>query len=619
MKKFLMILAVMMCIFVYSSFASVVIPDYNWVLNINYLDHLGHYTGTPEAVQQAHITNSTIFGGTGYLNLDGTTDFIKLRSGDSNKTLNGSFSVRAWFIHNVSIDDCIITYIREGDGNIEGYKLCVMASNKIQVALYNGTGAGSVTFNNSNDTINIGTVYAVHFTFNVTDSMARIYLNGTLTTKWNTTGKTPTFGYRMCQAIGAELYNLTGTCNNIDKDFMGGIWNVAEWHGYALTQTEVYSDFINRTEYGYYTSFVKINIYDEKNLSLLIGSPSIINIISPISTFNLTNIYGTANFSINNTNDSTYNYEFILTNPGYKSRTKYIDMRGFSSGYDENYTISMYLLSSTISSDSIIKAIDENGKTIPYMKVIIYRENPLLFNSFYVVNELFTNFEGQTIHDFERNSSIYYKFEFLYNNITLSMTDKTLIFQDILTHQVQLTQSQILSLNYFLPAITYMTPISNSSGIYLEVNYSFSGGNLKGGKVEVKKTIFNTNSEIVASNSSTASFGMLNVKWIPEQNARYFVSGYIDTNTAGSWYPTDNIEYFFQSNPFKSYGVIGLFIAMLFIGFFALLNTNNYSLTIVMTIISLGICSMIGFVSITWGTLVFLACAGGLIIFSRQK
>jgi hypothetical protein len=216
----------------------------SWTFNTDVYDGYNVENGT--LVGHANIVTSTLFGGTGYLLLDGASDYVKLRWIDNHSITNGSFSVRTWFMKdNAASEDVLMSYLRVADGNSEGYRMWLTNTGKLQVNFWNGT-TGNQMFNNSNASITTGKIYEVHFVFNMSDSKARIYLNGTLDNEWFTAGQAPSFGIRMCHSIGAGFYYGTSPCSQLEKDMEGKIWNSAEWFGYALTSSEVAADFANK-------------------------------------------------------------------------------------------------------------------------------------------------------------------------------------------------------------------------------------------------------------------------------------------------------------------------------------------------------------------------------------
>jgi hypothetical protein len=203
--------------------------------------------------------------------------------------------------------------------------------------------------------------------------------------------------------------------------------------------------------------------------------------------------------------------------------------------------------------------------------------------------------------------------------VLVSETGKTYIFQDTLTHQVNLIENQLKAISYAIGAYAYMTPIRNNSGL-LEVNFTFSGQNIKGGRIEVKRSYWNNSPIIIAQNSSLLSADMLNIQWTPEQNANYIVSAYVDTNTSGSDYLVQRVEWSWPSDSIVIFGFVGILATLLLVGFIALLFADYYALSISGSIIVLALSAFyFKFISLTWATIVFLGAAAAFIIFTRPK
>ena len=697
MRKTIILLLFMLIVIPLSVFA-IRNPENNWQLNRDYNDSMNVKNGS--MVGNGSIVAGTLFGGIGYLNLDGTGDYVKLGWVDNTSRANdSSFSMRIWVKRNsLGSKDGLATNFRAGDGNLSGYRLViagggVMTWTQCNEAFNSCNAVSSSGYLNSTDA-----VFAVHIVYNATEQKMRMYVNGTLNNS-QISNYNLTFGNRMCQAIGAEPYKVTNPCDTIDSDADAKLWNYAVWYGYALTSQEVFTDFstrylypvvnssvtypinngvynytsyngsiliyldqikggarcwlndtrwtnqtgnltINKSYYSFYKnvditrvnntityycndstgnwsngtinfiigSGVRINVYDEKNRTMINFTNVTIHLIGEFATLNLTTSLGYWNVEIINGD-----YEIRVIADGYSRRSKYVTLEtGLA-----NQTIDMYLLLDSISSSSILKVIDEDSNLISNLKIVVLREDPTIFDTFYTVNEVYTNFEGESISTFERNN-YYYKFEFWYNNVLVSTTQKTFIFQDTLTHQIQLGEDVLLGLQYLFPSNTFMTEIVNNSGV-LEVNFTFSGGNLKGARVEAKRMIFSTNDILVAENSTNTTYGFLNLRWIPEPGAKYIVTGFVDTNTENSEIPRETREYL-PPGSWLVFGLFGVFVSILIVGFFALISPGDYRISIVFTLFGLAIVSILGLMPIKWIIFVPIIIVGiMIIIFSRGK
>lgn len=408
--------------------------------------------------------------------------------------------------------------------------------------------------------------------------------------------------------------------------------NDTRWDYQTNTSNQIY--FINNTEV---TTKQNISIYancsnsigDKENITFWFYLDNILEVYiydvesrTLIDYENIT-VYASnqdVDYYVNLTTDTGYigivsvlpgNYEIVASSDNYPGRRVYEDVL-----YGSKYIVNMYLLNSSKSDYSVLRVIDEDGFVVEDVTINVLREFLPGFEDYRVVNEHITNFEGETISNFNRDNT-YYKFQFWYNDVLVEETEKTLIFQDTLTHQLSLTEDALLSIKYLLPATTFMSEPYNASGV-MKVDYTYSGSNLKGAKLVVTKRLLNSNDIIETQNSSSLSAGTLTVSWIPDKVSHYIIEGFVDTNTPNSFFSTNMAEYKNNKN-ISILGLLGIFITLIIVGTVASLNTEHPAATVIMALVALVVCSAIGFISLPWAYIVLLASIAGIIAFSKAK
>lgn len=331
-----------------------------------------------------------------------------------------------------------------------------------------------------------------------------------------------------------------------------------------------------------------------------------------INTTTITFDFVTLLDGVYNTSTGIYNFQGANIEPGY------YEVRYSASGYSDrtrtiyisdteliNYTF--YLLNSSLSDYSVIRVIDEDSKPVEDIRVAIYREFPPSYN---LINEVYTNFEGETTSDFIRNT-VYYRFYLYTGDTLLYVSNNTLIFKDTLNIQVPLTEDQLQSLKYIVET-SHNISLSNDT-----CTFKWAGNGIKAAKVVLQQVSLSSTAVTIDQNQTNTTYGTLILHYTASPNVRYICKGWLDTNTSSSWFVGDQDEYINQSS-IAVFGLVGLFIAFIIVVAFSLSKTDHPIALIVMALVALVFSSLIGFINIGYGYLIMICAIGGFLIFRMR-
>jgi len=400
------------------------------------------------------------------------------------------------------------------------------------------------------------------------------------------------------------------------------------------------ADRINVTSYKIYYlqekdteeshSFGGLN-YFNKTYTIYIGHTILNYFIKDSSTDSLID-YQNVSFNMFYTDTSNY-YNYTLTNGTLyiaDAESGAVDITITSAGYNsflESTTITegqlnskiFYLTNTSATTGTILKTIDSSSRPIENATIVIYQYlNESLdihdWNAYSVIQTVQTNFEGETTYEFIQETQ-YYRFKIYVNDILIEETSPSLIFRSQINFQVVVTPSQLQSLLFLTPSTTnlYETIIGSN----YSYNFTWAGGDLKGARLSVVKRNMLGGEQLLQEVSSSMSYGNLYVSFIPDQEAKYIVEGWVDTNTENSFFPAQMSELNFSDN-FGILKTVGLIISYFIILALSLLMTQHPAGSIIGCIIGLVFAAVLGLLNIATGSLILIITIGGLVVYLNK-
>ncbi|MFO7968663.1 MAG: LamG domain-containing protein [Candidatus Izemoplasmatales bacterium] len=271
-------------------------------------------------------------------------------------------------------------------------------------------------------------------------------------------------------------------------------------------------------------------------------------------------------------------FSFTLTNRSFNNLTLYLVEKGSA----DNITATVY--------DELGDEVE--GATIEVLK---YNKDT---NSYKLVSQRYTNWQGITNLNLFKNN-VYYKFRIYYDDVLKLTTNPTYIYQDSINFQIK--KRDIISESYFsLENINYQLIYNNNTG---NVKFEYSdptGTEVEKACLKIQKTqgitTTNYNSSCIDSQSGT-----ILVPISIQNNTRYTARAYVTISGEELFLDSIVLSGVFE----KIGGKIGLFLILLVTITLSFTGLWNPVVAIVLTPIPLLLGSLIGFVDINTGIIIF--------------
>lgn len=347
-----------------------------------------------------------------------------------------------------------------------------------------------------------------------------------------------------------------------------------------------------------------VNIYDEETQNLITASVDV-TVSSADNSYNATTTTGNVTF----TELPAGLYIISASSAAYTTRFDSVTITAQS-----NESVNMYLLNSSNSNNKIITLINDDSAPIENARIVIERQYA---TDYIKVNEVYTNFEGETTSDFIEDT-VYYRFLVYVDDVLVKTSARTFIFSSKteLTIQVAVTDDQLASIRDLLPASGDVT-IDNVSGT-MRYSYTWAGADVRAGRLVLVQRALTTGDYTLATNESSGAFGTVTLDFNPTASVTYIGEGYLQANTTAEWQRIAQVEYR-QNNPAQTFGLLGVMLSFLIVGTLSTLGSSNPSQAIVLYILGFVVVTLIAFMSITWGFISLIAICGGIIIFTRRN
>jgi hypothetical protein len=392
-----------------------------------------------------------------------------------------------------------------------------------------------------------------------------------------------------------SVFNLT----NVSSGKYNVIINT--WDGYNQTQT------LNLT---YNITFVA-KIYDEMtgkiidnvtaNLTFISDDPSYLQTLSFTTSSGLVSIEGLA----------YVDYSIIYEAPGYTKRHFYMTKEELQL----NGTLNLFLLGVIYGQFAIISVVDQNDKQIEGAFVKVLKNIPN-FDNKQILSILRTNFQGESTLDFNFYTDNY-QFIVVYDDRIVKISQETQISKQVISIQVPLSEDVFEGTKYYTNV--YATAeIINGTISDKTCTFVYSGSGLRSGCVYVTKQNLLGNNIEVCSLCSSLPTAIINCNFNITQDGLYICEGWVDTNTTHSDVPAaqDSIS---TNDGRDVYGLLGIFITLMIVIGMALLFKEHPSAAIAMSGVGLIFCTLAGFISIPYGSIVLILLIFGYIMLKGDR
>lgn len=402
--------------------------------------------------------------------------------------------------------------------------------------------------------------------------------------------------------IDGVTYNSTGnkTVVQIGSPAYYDIYGYKE--NYVIIPQEVYVNASAVTVYLQSSSTkVNISVYDEQTNTIINWTTVYIDVIGQAN-----NNYTTTDGTQSIVNIVPGYYEIVYYADGYFKRSYYVTIREGT-----NETINLYLLNSTEGTRVFHTLYDENSNKVEDITVRLLRFYASS-NSYKTVQMAKTNFEGRAQLYVELYDT-YYKLQYTDSNgTTYKITNTTYWFDTETEDNIKLGEDIFQSWRTFDDGYYNLSFINSSGTIYARFIYSVTSGVVRTGCLNVQRL---TSSGLydVCNNCTTGSSAVLTCVIDTTIGGQYKAVGYIDTNTANSWYTTA-VEWYnaVASTPIPK--TDSMLIVALIAGSFIFVGISSLTGSVILFVFALIISSLIGLASgVGMQVIVYLAIVGIII------
>ena len=425
-------------------------------------------------------------------------------------------------------------------------------SENLEVSLYPDHTELTVTATNYlSNSINNFTAYAE--SFNSSNTSFKLTTSGTavLWLKWN------------------ETYNIS-----VDSD------NHAEYLNFATITMDNFTKSLSIDDL-YITNTINFTFKDEVTNTFVTG----------VSVYLISDIYAN-NYSSGSYSNLTVdmiepsNYEVLYTASSYADRSFSFLLSDRS--YN-NFTLYMANYSNTANITAYV--YDETGSKLANALIEVLKYD-YLTNSYKLVEQKATNFNGLAVINLEKNN-VYYKFRVKYDDVIRLTTEPTFIYQDTISFSIS-TQEDAAKDFFNKGSISYNLVFNKDTNNF-RFEYSDGSNSL------VTKACVYVTSEFNGVSTSTynsscvsASSGVLLVGVNEINKTKYVANAYVTIDGEAVFMSSDSIYFGVDANT----GLLGLLLVTLLMITFALLFSWNLIAAIVMFPVPLWLGPLIGLITI---------------------
>lgn len=419
-----------------------------------------------------------------------------------------------------------------------------------------------------------------------------------------TGGQISTFDVTATYLNGSYSKTYSTTNGYIGVLALNGTWNITlDAGGYAIfsnvtTATTNYTT-VNFTDV-FTTNSVNISFYDQDTLTILNDITITADLISGVYANNYTTTDGYLYLDLL----SPATYQILYSGSGgYDSRTAYFTLTNRS--YN---ALSLYLMNG--STTVTVTLYDQFNNLIEGYKIQLLRYY-VSSNSYIVVDEGITNFEGITKLDAELNDP-FYKFRIYDTDLTLiKTTGSTQLYDTSINLFIELGE-RVGELLDKLENVTYNLDFLTSSN-----QFRLIFTNRAGTSVDAKIDVYistPTGETLNTTSSVSASSGTLYATVTPVNGTTYKAYGYIKFPGDTDYKLVDVMTYTY-SGIVDTFGMYGLFLSLIIVVAFIMIGVSNPTISTILVPISLILTRIAGLHSLEWSIITGITAISIIIIY----